>query len=780
MGTQVDTEKVQETSFGVDNDAFDGPTGSSDNSSSDSDKHTVSISELFRFCGSHEKLLIFIGTLGAIVHGAAFPTMIIFYGQMTESFVQWSICDEMVGQVRCREHFADVLNVPSADVGKLDEKCKDSKFVFELQFMDTEKCIEKGFDLIPGGADDPLSGPGRTDYCFNTQDGKLDLDSEIIPFAQSNPGNGDLVFKRGCNAPDWQKWVTKCNSCGKKPEVGETNYEQNHQKWMNCQSRYGFTEPPSGIKAELLTLDPYDSNKYGQVGCPYAVGADTIKVGGLLYNTDSKTFCSGKDQESEDENKWCKLDDLNEAISWHTDGTSDLEFNIYEQLAKICIIFAIIATGTVLAGYFQVMMFTKVATWQVHKLRQLFFKSIMGQEIGWFDVNAAGTLNAMLADDVTKISDGMGDKFAVLLQKVACFVFGMIFALIQGWQLALVIMCIIPFIVFGAGLLSRKVAQMTSLELRAYGKAGAIAEEVLSAIRTVNAFHGQNKETERYDNNLGAAQKQGIRKGMVNGLFLGYSWCIIFITFAIAFGVGALVFEYSADKITAVFYSVLIGALQLSQASPNIEAIGVACGAAYPVYKIIDRKSKINPFSKSGKKIDSKKFKGNIELKNVTFAYPSRPDENAVTDLNIKFSSGQTTAIVGPSGMGKSTVVQLIERFYDPQSGKVLVDGINVKDLNIGWWRNMIGVVEQEPSLFNTTIYENIKYGKPEATREDIIEAAKAANAYNFIMDLPDTFDTQVGERGSQLSGGQKQRVAIARALIRKPRVLLFDQARVN
>jgi len=133
-----------------------------------------------------------------------------------------------------------------------------------------------------------------------------------------------------------------------------------------------------------------------------------------------------------------------------------------------------------------------------------------------------------------------------------------------------------------------------------------------------------------------------------------------------------------------------------------------------------------DPFSTKGIKIPDREFKGNIELKNVSFSYPSRPDAVIVKDLNIRFDSGKTTAIVGPSGMGKSTVVQLIERFYDPQKGAVFVDGHNVKDLNIAWWRNMIGVVEQEPSLFNTSIYENIKYGKPNATRDEIIEAAKA------------------------------------------------------
>jgi ATP-binding cassette subfamily B (MDR/TAP) protein 1 len=165
-----------------------------------------------------------------------------------------------------------------------------------------------------------------------------------------------------------------------------------------------------------------------------------------------------------------------------------------------------------------------------------------------------------------------------------------------------------------------------------------------------------------------------------------------------------------------------------------------------------------------------------ITFHDVHFHYPTRPNVQIFKGLNLQIKSGETVAIVGPSGGGKSTVVQMIERFYDPLEGSVLYEGVNIKDLNIKWYRDQIGFVGQEPTLFNTTIAENIKYGYPNATQEDIEEAAKQANAHNFIMGFPNGYDTEVGENATQISGGQKQRIAIARAIIKKPKILILDE----
>ncbi|XP_076061207.1 ATP-dependent translocase ABCB1-like [Oratosquilla oratoria] len=446
---------------------------------------------------------------------------------------------------------------------------------------------------------------------------------------------------------------------------------------------------------------------------------------------------------------------------------------------------AIIGLVQMVMGYVFVTTLNYAAEGQVYRLRGKFLQSILRQEIGWFDTHQTNDFASRVTEDLNKLQEGIGEKVGMFIFFLTIFLSSLVTAFIYGWELTLVILSVFPLLAISTGFMAKAQSTLTKSELEEYSKAGSIAEEVISSIRTVAAFGGESKEVDRYEQNLVFAKKAGIRRGLVTGVGMAFMWLIIYAAYALAFWYGTQLIldsrppnptkNYDPAKLIIVFFSVLMGAMNMGQAAPYAEAFSVARGAAATIYDIIERPSEIDPTSQEGKKLNE--VKGFIEFEDVYFNYPSRPDVKILKGLNLKIQPGQTIALVGPSGCGKSTCIQLIQRFYDPLKGKVKVDNEDIRELNLGWLRDQIGVVGQEPVLFSTTIAENIRHGRDGVSIEQVIEAAKQANAHDFISRLPKQYDTEVGERGAQMSGGQKQRIAIARAIIKEPRILLLDEA---
>ncbi|KAL2164185.1 hypothetical protein VTH06DRAFT_3399 [Thermothelomyces fergusii] len=460
---------------------------------------------------------------------------------------------------------------------------------------------------------------------------------------------------------------------------------------------------------------------------------------------------------------------------YFTPGSTMTYGEFTDEMARLVLYFVYLAIGEFVATYISTVGFIYTGEHISAKIREHYLESCMRQNIGFFDKLGAGEVTTRITADTNLIQEGISEKVGLTLSAVATFVAAFVIGFVTFWKLTLILLSTVVALVLCMGTASQFIVKFSKQNIAAYAQGGSVAEEVISSIRNAVAFGTQDRLAKQYDVHLTRAEVFGFKLKSVLGAMIGSMMTILYLNYGLAFWMGSRFLagrEVSLSDVLIVMMSVMIGAFNLGNVAPNAQAFTTALGAAAKIYSTIDRQSPIDPSSEEGAKLD--KVEGTIRLERIKHVYPSRPEVVVMDDVSLTIPAGKTTALVGASGSGKSTIIGLVERFYSPLEGTVYLDGVDISTLNLRWLRQQIALVSQEPTLFSTTIYENIRYGligtrwekeDPERQRELIYEAAKKANAHDFITTLPEGYETNVGERGFLLSGGQKQRIAIARAV---------------
>ncbi|KAM5556261.1 ABC transporter B family member 20 [Rosa sericea] len=450
------------------------------------------------------------------------------------------------------------------------------------------------------------------------------------------------------------------------------------------------------------------------------------------------------------------------------------------EVDKWCLIIACMGIVTVVANFLQHFYFGIMGEKMTERVRRMMFSAMLRNEVGWFDEeeNSADTLSMRLANDATFVRAAFSNRLSIFIQDSAAIIVAVLIGMLLQWRLALVALATLPVLTISAIAQKLWLAGFSRGVQEMHRKASLVLEDAVRNIYTVVAFCAGNKVMELYRLQLKKIFKQSFFQGMAIGFAFGFSQFLLFAC-------NALLLWYTAYSVKQKYMDLPTALKEYMVFSfatfALVEPFGLAPyilkrrKSLISVFEIIDRVPKIEPDESSAMKPPN--VYGSLELKNVDFCYPTRPELLVLSNFSLKVNGGQTVAVVGVSGSGKSTIISLIERFYDPVAGQVMLDGRDLKLYNLRWLRNHLGLVQQEPIIFSTTIRENIIYARHNASEAEMKEAARIANAHHFISSLPHGYDTHVGMRGVDLTPGQKQRIAIARVVLKNAPILLLDEA---
>lgn len=451
-----------------------------------------------------------------------------------------------------------------------------------------------------------------------------------------------------------------------------------------------------------------------------------------------------------------------------------------EMLAKIDDI-ALILIALLLAqatfSFFRIVLFVNVTEKTLAALRQATYSHLIKLPINFFNSKRVGELNSRISSDISLLQETFTTTLAEFLRQIIIIVGGIALLTVMSWKLTLFMLAILPVIMIVAIFFGRFIRKYSKDVQKKVAESNTIVEETLQGIFNVKAFANELFEIKRYTTKTNDVAKIAIKGGKYRGAFSSFIILGLFGAIVAVIWKGTTLIATGELEIGQLFsfiiYSGFIGG-SIGGLADIYARIQKAVGATEELLEILEEETEDIDLSE---KTDSKLIDGNLKVDNISFVYPSRPDIPVLKDLSFELKKGEQAAIVGSSGAGKSTLVSLLLKFYDLNQGQILLDDTDIKKYSLTNLRNQMAVVPQDVLLFGGTIKENIAYGRPEATEEEIIYAAEQANAWNFISDFPESLETIVGERGVQLSGGQRQRIAIARAVLKDPKILILDEA---